>query len=214
MALHWFQFFLRAAVVVWAGNRLAKSASIIADRTGIGAAWAGALMLPLVTSLPELVTSIRSALVTAPDLAKGHSFGSNLDNLALVDMAKGCGRFINLGHILTVSLSIISLCLTALALLAAPLFPFVGWPGSGIPLIGLLYLPGCWLIFKYERKNVAVSTSPPETVTTLSAVRLGLLDLAPANVFGANLMNIFILFWADLFYLPAAIFTVVSQTRL
>lgn len=282
MANPWIQFIISAAVIVWAGNRLTHSAKTIADNTGIGTAWAGALMLPLVTSLPELVTSLRSVMIDAPDLALGNIFGSNLYNLALlavVDLAKGRGTLtarVNPGHVLTASLSMITLCLASLAILESPLFLPIGWVGIETIVIGIIYLFGSRLIFKYEKRTMplfvessaarsgsrfsatrpavlqyllaaslivgagifltdaadiialntglgrtfvgslflAISTSLPETVTTLSAVRLGVLDMAVANVFGANFMNMFILFWADLFYRPAPILTAVSQTHL
>lgn len=59
----WIQLIFSAAVIVWAGNRLTQSAKTIADNTGVGTVWAGALMLPLVTSLPELIISLRTAIL-------------------------------------------------------------------------------------------------------------------------------------------------------
>jgi cation:H+ antiporter len=61
---------------------------------------------------------------------------------------------------------------------------------------------------------LAISTSLPETVTTITAVRLGLLDMAVANVFGANFMNLFIIFIADLFYRKGPLLYAVSANNL
>ncbi len=47
---------------------------------------------------------------------------------------------------------------------------------------------------------VAVITSLPEVVTTISAVRIGAYDLAAGNLFGSNIFNIFALGLTDLFY--------------
>lgn len=47
---------------------------------------------------------------------------------------------------------------------------------------------------------VAVTTSLPEIVTTLAAVRMGAFDLAIGNIFGSNSFNMFILVAVDLFY--------------
>lgn len=47
---------------------------------------------------------------------------------------------------------------------------------------------------------VAVTTSLPEIVVSLSAVRLGALDLGIANVLGSNLFNLLILGLDDVFY--------------
>ena len=47
---------------------------------------------------------------------------------------------------------------------------------------------------------VAVVTSLPELVTTISAVRIGAYDLAIGNLFGSNMFNIFALGATDLFF--------------
>jgi cation:H+ antiporter len=49
---------------------------------------------------------------------------------------------------------------------------------------------------------VAVTTSLPEIVVSLAAVRIGALDLGIGNVLGSNLFNLFILGLDDLFYRP------------
>jgi cation:H+ antiporter len=282
MANPWFQFFLSAVVIVWAGNRLTLSAKAIADYIGLGAAWAGVLLLPLVTSLPELVTSLRAVAIDAPDLAVGNIFGSNLFNLALlavIDLAQGRGTLtarVNSGHILTAGLSIITVCLALLSMFSRQSLS-IAWVGFDTALIAGVYLFGSRLLFKYEQRHtapflehqtgaveigsppttrtavlsylfsaalivsagvfltdaadvialetglghtfigsllLAVSTSLPEAVTTLTAVRLGLLDMAVANIFGANFFNLLILFWSDLFFRRAPLLSVVSDAHL
>jgi cation:H+ antiporter len=49
---------------------------------------------------------------------------------------------------------------------------------------------------------VAVTTSLPEIVVALSAVRMGAVDLGVGNILGANLFNLLILALDDVFYLP------------
>jgi cation:H+ antiporter len=49
---------------------------------------------------------------------------------------------------------------------------------------------------------VAASTSLPEVVVTLSALRLKAIDLAVGNLFGSNLINLGLLGVMDLIYLP------------
>ena len=49
---------------------------------------------------------------------------------------------------------------------------------------------------------VAVTTSLPEIVVSLAAVRMGEVDLAVANVLGSNMFNLFILALDDVFYRP------------
>lgn len=47
---------------------------------------------------------------------------------------------------------------------------------------------------------LALSTSLPEMVTTLTALRMGAIDLAVGNIFGSNSINMAILFFVDFFY--------------
>jgi cation:H+ antiporter len=57
---------------------------------------------------------------------------------------------------------------------------------------------------------VAAVTSAPEVVVTLSALRMGAVDLAIGNLFGSNLFNIAILAIDDLAYLPGPLLADVS----
>jgi cation:H+ antiporter len=49
---------------------------------------------------------------------------------------------------------------------------------------------------------IAITTSLPEIVVSLAAVRIGAIDLGIGNVLGSNLFNLFILGLDDLFYRP------------
>ncbi|WP_425615284.1 sodium:calcium antiporter [Anatilimnocola sp. NA78] len=57
---------------------------------------------------------------------------------------------------------------------------------------------------------VAISTSLPELVSSIAALRMGALDLAIGNVFGSNAFNILLLAPLDL-ALPHSLFAAVSQ---
>lgn len=60
---------------------------------------------------------------------------------------------------------------------------------------------------------VAAVTSLPELVVTLSALRLGAIDMAIANLLGSNLINLLILAIDDVFYLPGPILASVSPVH-
>jgi cation:H+ antiporter len=60
---------------------------------------------------------------------------------------------------------------------------------------------------------VAFVTSAPEIVVTLTAIRMGAVDLAIGNLFGSNLFNIFILALDDLAYLPGPLFSGVASAH-
>jgi cation:H+ antiporter len=57
---------------------------------------------------------------------------------------------------------------------------------------------------------VAAVTTAPEIVVTVSALRMGAVDLAIGNLFGSNLFNVAILAIDDLAYLPGPLFADVS----
>ncbi len=57
---------------------------------------------------------------------------------------------------------------------------------------------------------VAIVTSLPELVTTITAVRLGVYDLAVGNLFGSNMFNMFILGLSDFFMLNGRFIGVIT----
>jgi len=61
---------------------------------------------------------------------------------------------------------------------------------------------------------LAAATSLPELVVSLSALKIGALDMAVGNLLGSNVFNIFILGIDDLFYLEGSIFTAIAPTHL
>jgi cation:H+ antiporter len=57
---------------------------------------------------------------------------------------------------------------------------------------------------------IAISTTLPELVVSISAVKMGLIDLAIGNLFGSNIVNIFILAIDDIFFIKGPIFSFVN----
>jgi cation:H+ antiporter len=60
---------------------------------------------------------------------------------------------------------------------------------------------------------VAITTSLPELVVSISAVRLGAFDLAVGNLFGSNAFNMAAFFFADLAYRGGGLLSAVSSTH-
>jgi cation:H+ antiporter len=85
--------FLGAAAVVWfAGARLARYADAIAEKTGLGREMLGVLMLGGMTSLPEIAVAATASLAGTPALSVNDVLGSAAINvliLALADAALG-----------------------------------------------------------------------------------------------------------------------------
>src|SRR3972149_2157154 len=90
MALIVFEFILCSAVIVYCGSNLSKYGDVIAEKTGLGRAWIGLVLMASVTSLPELITGISSvAIADVPDIALGDIMGAcvfNLSIIALMDL--------------------------------------------------------------------------------------------------------------------------------
>ncbi len=61
---------------------------------------------------------------------------------------------------------------------------------------------------------LAITSSMPELVVTITALRLGALDMAVANILGSNMFNIAIIAPVDLFYAQGAILSLVSGAHL
>ena len=60
---------------------------------------------------------------------------------------------------------------------------------------------------------VAAITSAPEVAVTLSALRIGAVDMAIANLLGSNLFNIVLLAVDDVFYTPGPLLAAVSPSH-
>jgi len=71
--------------------------------------------------------------------------------------------------------------------------------GLGATFVGSLFL--------------AFTTSVPELALTVAAVRLGAVDLAVADVLGANMINIAKIFILDLFYTEGSLISAVSNSH-
>ena len=80
--------FAASAAVVWfAGSRLAGYVDEISDRTGLGEAFAGMLLLGGITSLPEVAVSTTASLTGEAVLAVNNVLGSVAAQVAVLALA-------------------------------------------------------------------------------------------------------------------------------
>lgn len=148
-ALVWLQFALCAGTIWVAGVRLLRYADAIAEKTSMGRAIVGLILLGAVTSLPELVTGISAVTIAqAPDIAIGDVLGGcvlNLAILAIIDaMRRGVSFYASASprHALSACFGVVLLGIAALGLLAPilGLSLHIGQVGFTTPIIVVVYV--------------------------------------------------------------------------
>jgi cation:H+ antiporter len=278
MATLWLEFIVLSALIVLSGAKLSKYGDVIAEKTGLGRAWIGLILLATITSLPELITGISSvAVVGVPDIALGDVMGSciyNLAILALMDALNGKKPLflgVNRAHLLGAGFGVFLISLAVVSILLETNVPFLGHIGLYTPVIIIVYIVGVRAVYYYEKSNtvkevvddqgklygdvplsraatffginalviiaaatllpysaarlaettglgntfmgsvfVAMTTSFPEVVVSIAAVRIGAQDLAIANMLGSNMFNILVLALDDIFYTRGPLFSHIS----
>ncbi|MBM7614759.1 sodium:calcium antiporter [Alkaliphilus hydrothermalis] len=285
-------FLLSAFVVIMAGTKLSKYGDIIAEATPLGHSIVGGILIAAATSLPELVTSVSSALMDAPDIAIGNVYGSNIFNLmilALVDIFHQQGRFlvhVKSNHILAAMFGILLSAVGAIGLLVAQVSGIdkvIGWISVTSIIIFTIYVFASIIIVRYENKSqrelkeevkeelyikgmisekqvkkgnvslrraivgfilaslviiwaginltktgdqiaidtglgqtfvgtllIAATTSLPELVASMFAIKIGAYDMAVGSVLGSNIFNMLIITATDAVYFKGSIFSVIE----
>jgi cation:H+ antiporter len=145
-------FGLAALALVFVTPFLVRSATQIAEITGLSTGFIGATLVAITTSLPELVASIAAMRIGAFDLAVGNLFGSNLFNmfaLGLTDVFYFQGRFLGVIDPAFALVGLIGLVLTGLALIGniARVERRLLFVEVDALLIMLGYLLGMWFLY-------------------------------------------------------------------
>lgn len=151
--------FLIAAVTIWfAGVRLERYADAISERTGLGQAFTGLLLLSVSTSLPEVATTITAiALLNNPTLAVYNLLGSvalQTAILAIADRAKsqtGALTYFSPRFVLLIQgVGLLMLLQLTIAGITARGLPTLGsisvWP----VIVFLVYLGILYLTYRYR----------------------------------------------------------------
>ncbi len=115
--------FVGAAIAVWlAGTRLARLSTAISDKTGIGQAAIGIVLLGGITSLPEIAVATSATLNGAPLLSINDVLGSASINIMILAIADAAyrrealtSRVPSIGVVLQGVVSIIALALVAMS---------------------------------------------------------------------------------------------------
>jgi len=161
------------------------------------------VLLAGVTSAPELITGISSAvLVRLPDLAVGTLLGScmfNLTIIALLDILHPRTPILNevkLRHIASAGMVILLMAIAGGSLLGGESLTglALGWVGVSSIIILILYLVAMWGIFHFERKHFVPSpkaTAPQYEPASTKALYLKF-ALVAAAVIGAGIWLSFV----------------------
>jgi cation:H+ antiporter len=175
MLLYAIAFVASSAVIVAAGSALTRGADDIAERSGIGRAWIGAVALAAATSLPELTTDIAAVRMAAPNLAAGDLFGSSLANmlaLAVIDQLSRRGSVLRGAAMENALIACLAIVLNALGVLFV--LTRAQWTLFGITpasaLLLLVYLGGTRAIYRNGVRQVEsareAATRPKATTAT------------------------------------------------
>ncbi len=266
----YFVAFVVLAVFIWkAGSHLTREVDELAEETGLGRGFLGVFLLGLITSLPELLSTLTAGALKNWDLGLGNIYGSNVFNISMLIWADLANRRVS--DSLSYSISRQSLvsalgALVMISMLSLGLYLYnngYGFPLAGMPAMDWIVLfsyfaigVGMWSAEKAngegegegEEKEglnrdrllrigllslavvvagvaiavvcdrisqipiagvplggtlvggilLGMATSLPEFTVSISAVRLGAVDMAVGNVFGSNMFNVVIIPVVDL----------------
>jgi len=161
-------FLVAAAVILVVGARLSRLADILADRTGLGEAVAGTVLLGASTSASGTVTSVVSAASGNVDLSVSNALGGIAAQTVFLAVADMTYRRANLEHAAAstsnLTQSTILILLLAVVLLAAQLPDVSIWAVHPVSfLLVVIYLFGVRLA---SRDRDAPMWQPKQTTAT------------------------------------------------
>jgi cation:H+ antiporter len=163
-------FGVATLTIVIAGSQLAKLADELADRTGMGEALFGVLLLGGVTSLPDFAATLSAAIDARPDLAMSNVMGSMAVNLAFLGIADMVYRKANLEHAaaspINLMLAGLSIVLLTLPLLAIVTPSITQWRVHPVTLVIVItYLFGLHLVHRAHARPMWFPRLTHQTVT-------------------------------------------------
>ena len=178
--LHISGFLFCAALIFFAGKRLAYYGDLLAEKTGMSRGWIGLILMASVTSLPELMVGISSsAIVQSADLAVGDILGScafNLGILAILDafIPKHQPLFgiASPNHLLNAGLGIILVTLVGFALFLPNDYPVSPWIGLSSIIFIIVYLISVRVLYKNEKKHHYVNAGNNESKKPAQDIKL------------------------------------------
>lgn len=186
-----------AVIIGIIGTRLSRVVNDLADRTGLGEAIAGAVLLGMATSLSGIMVSVTAAWTDKPELAMSNALGGIAVQTLFLTIADMIYRRANLEHAAASLGNLIQgallLCLLSLLLLARFAPEWAVWQVHPItPLLFIAYLYGLRLMKNAQSRPMWAPTRTRETredqpdtsPRKLTLVRLWLIFLSLAFTIG------------------------------
>lgn len=189
--LLWLEFIVTAAVIVFCGTNLSRYGDVIAEKSGMGRAWIGLILMASITSLPELVTGVSSVtMADVPNIAVGNVMGACIFNmliLALLDpMDKGspiCSK-VGQSHLLSAGFAMLLVGTVSASIMLEGVLPSFFHIGIYTPIIVIMYVVGIRAVYFYEKRFLkkmveeAASKALYDHISTKRAVVLYALNAA------------------------------------
>ncbi|SCE72555.1 cation:H+ antiporter [Micromonospora marina] len=154
--------------ILFAGGALARTADELADRTGMGEAVAGALLLGAVTSLPGIATTIIGSVRQDAEFALANPIGGIAVQTVWLAIADLLYRRSNIEHA-AASLENVLQSLVLVALLCLPVVAYatpdltVLWVHPASLLIPVIYLYGLVLLRRLRREPMWIARRTADT---------------------------------------------------
>lgn len=141
-----------AAILVLASPWLVRTSVELATSTGLGTGFVGTALLAIITSLPELVSTVAAARIGAYDMAVGNLFGSNVFNMfavGLCDLFYVKGTFISeIDHTFAL-VGLLAVILTGLGLIGnlVRIRRRRWWANADALVMVAVYALGLWYLY-------------------------------------------------------------------
>ncbi|NNC58718.1 MAG: sodium:calcium antiporter [Erythrobacter sp.] len=126
-------FAASAIVIAFIGTRMAKIADTLADRTGLGEALIGAVLLGAGTSISGIVTSISTAANGAPELAVSNALGGIAAQTMFLAIADVSYRKVNLEHAGASAINLVQ----ATVLIILVVLPIMAYAAPSVAFFGV-----------------------------------------------------------------------------
>ena len=190
LVLLWLQLGGAAAIILAAATHLARSADVIAVKTGLGRSFVGVVLVATATSLPELGTGVSAIVIVGePDLAVGDALGSNVFNLAafaLLNLYWRKGPLLQRARVTPAAVGLLGVAVTAVAaigiLVHSTTDRFPGWPVSPFTIVlGTAFVAAMYLIWRIDRSEDG-SRAAAERYASTSLLEAGLRYAVSATV--------------------------------